>query len=111
MQLQNLRIYTANENAKRIIKMGEDKSTVFNVGCPRIDLVAEELKNSKEFLLKENKMLKNYKGVGNFIDLNNPLLVSQHPVTTEFGSGRWQIEQTLGALKFGNAYNYFVAKC
>ena len=65
--------------------MGEDKSTVFNVGCPRIDLVVEELKkNSKEFL-KENKMLKNYKGVGNFIDLNNPfLLVSQHPVTTEF---------------------------
>ena len=94
--------FPANENAKkRIIKMGEDKSTVFNVGCPRIDLVAEELKkNSKEFLLKKNKMLKNYKGVGNFIDLNNPfLLVSQHPVTTEFGSGRWQIEQTLGALK------------
>ncbi|MDP6585948.1 MAG: UDP-N-acetylglucosamine 2-epimerase, partial [Anaerolineales bacterium] len=34
--------FPANADAKeRIIRMGEDEGYVFNVGCPRIDLVAE----------------------------------------------------------------------
>lgn len=38
-------------------------------------------------------------GVGTEFDLRDPfLLVSQHPVTTEYGNDRWQIEQTLDAL-------------
>jgi UDP-hydrolysing UDP-N-acetyl-D-glucosamine 2-epimerase len=90
--------FTANEDARqRIIRMGEDKNYVFNVGCPRIDLVAEELKrNSTETL---NNLFTNYKGVGSPLDLNEPfLLASQHPVSTEYGENRWQIEQTLVAL-------------
>ena len=87
--------FPANDDAKnRIIKMGEYENYVFNVGCPRIDLVAEELKNdSYEYLLEKNNLFKKYKGVGSYLDLKKPfLLVSQHPVTTEFGNGEMQIK-------------------
>ena len=40
-----------------------------------------------------------YTGVGSSFDLDSGfLLVSQHPVTTEYGNGRAQIEETLSAL-------------
>lgn len=90
--------FPANEDArKRIIKMGEDKKYVFNVGCPRIDTIAEELKKDSKKILKN--IFSKYGGVGEKFDLNKPyLLVSQHPVTTEYGENRFQIEQTLKAL-------------
>jgi len=92
--------FPANEDSKnRIIKMGEHEEYVFNVGCPRIDLVANELKSDSIKYLNDSKIFEVFKGVGQGIDLNKPfLLVSQHPVTTEYGNGRWQIEQTLLAL-------------
>ena len=38
-------------------------------------------------------------GVGEPLDLDEPfLLVSQHPVTTEYGAGREQIPETLEAV-------------
>jgi UDP-hydrolysing UDP-N-acetyl-D-glucosamine 2-epimerase len=91
--------FPANEDARqRIIKMGEHPEFVYNVGCPRIDLVAEELKNNS--LEKLSNLFSEQKGVGEPLDLAKPfLLVSQHPVTTEFGNGRQQIEQTLRALQ------------
>lgn len=93
--------FPANEEARqRIIRMGEDENYVYNVGCPRIDLVAEELEHdSYDFLVNGNDIFNRYKGVGKTFDLKDPfLLVSQHPVTTEYGNSRWQIEQTLNAL-------------
>lgn len=91
--------FPANEDSKnRIIKMGEDERYVFNVGCPRTDLVAEELKNDSYTILKN--IFEIYGGVGQGFDLSKPyLLVSQHPVTTEFGHNRSQIEVTLTALE------------
>lgn len=90
--------FPANEDAKdRIIKMGEDPEFVFNFGCPRIDLVEDELKKDSYNELKD--LFKEFKGIGNSFDIKEPfLLVSQHPVTTEYGSNRQQIEQTLEAL-------------
>ena len=77
--------------------MGEDEKYVFNVGCPRTDLVAEELQNDSHEIL--NDLFKTYGGVGSGIDLSQPyLLVSQHSVTTEFGDNREQIDETLKAL-------------
>lgn len=90
--------FPANEDSReRIIKMGEDEQYVFNVGCPRTDLVADELKNDSYEVLKD--LFKVYGGVGREFDLSKPyLLVSQHSVTTEFGNNRAQIEETLKAL-------------
>ncbi len=90
--------FPSNEDSRqRIIKMGENEKYVFNVGCPRIDLVADELKNDSHEILKD--LFESYTGVGTSFDLSQPfLLVSQHSVTTEYGKSRNQIEETLEAL-------------
>jgi len=89
--------FPANQGAaERIIRMGEDPSTVHVVGCPRIDLVAEIADENSR--LPERAWLE-YEGVGGQINLDEPfLLVSQHPVTTEYGDGERQITETLMAL-------------
>jgi UDP-hydrolysing UDP-N-acetyl-D-glucosamine 2-epimerase len=91
--------FAANLDAKtRIIKMGENPDYVYNVGCPRIDLVAEELKKDSFLMLKG--IFKKHGGVGEKFDLNEPFLfVSQHSVTTEYSESRNQIEETLEALR------------
>jgi UDP-hydrolysing UDP-N-acetyl-D-glucosamine 2-epimerase len=90
--------FPANQPAAdRIVRMGEDPRAVHVVGCPRIDNVAEVLRNGNaaldaEFLERE--------GVGAHIEVDRPfLLVSQHPVTTEYGEGEHQIAETLAALE------------
>ncbi len=87
--------FPATKDAKdRIIKLGEREEDVYVVGCPRIDLVDEVLNNKK---INESFM---NKGIGSKIDINKPfLLVSQHPVTTEYGNGESQIEITLNAVR------------
>lgn len=90
--------FVANEQARqRVIKMGENPKYVFNFGCPRIDIVKEIIQNN--FDDEVNEMIKR-EGVGDVFDIKNRkfLLVSQYPVTTEFGSGEKQITETLLAL-------------
>ena len=82
--------------AERIIRMGEDPATVHVVGCPRIDLIKD--------LLREDTGLDEVwiarEGVGAHVDPREPfLLVSQHPVTTEYGEGEDQIAETLAAVE------------
>lgn len=95
--------FPANEDARqRILKMGEDSKFVFNVGCPRIDLVEECLKESRNGNgVDQETFFNKYKGVGGRFDLEKEkfLLVSQHAVTTEYGANRKHIEETLFALK------------
>jgi UDP-hydrolysing UDP-N-acetyl-D-glucosamine 2-epimerase len=81
--------------ADRIIRMGEDPATVHVVGCPRMDLVAEVLGDGSNGLSDLFET-----GVGGSFDLSQPfLLVSQHPVTTEYGDGEHQISETLQAVQ------------
>jgi UDP-hydrolysing UDP-N-acetyl-D-glucosamine 2-epimerase len=80
--------------AERIVRMGEDPATVHVVGCPRMDLVAEVLAAPADGLSEIFG-----EGVGGSFDLDEPfLLVSQHPVTTEYGDGERQITETLRAV-------------
>lgn len=80
---------------QRIIRLGERPEDVHLVGCPRIDLVKEILDQDDESL-DAAKIFAD--GVGGTFDLNQPfLLVSQHPVTTEYGGGEQQINATLQA--------------
>lgn len=80
---------------ERIIKLGERPEDVYLVGCPRIDLVAEVVREDEVGLgpdLFEQ-------GVGGIFDLDQPfLMLSQHPVTTEFGDGERQITESLQAI-------------
>jgi UDP-hydrolysing UDP-N-acetyl-D-glucosamine 2-epimerase len=80
----------------RIIRMGERPEDVYLVGCPRMDLVADILEQDRNGFgadLFEQ-------GVGSKFDLNQPfLVVSEHPVTTEYGCGEQQIMQTMAAVQ------------
>jgi UDP-hydrolysing UDP-N-acetyl-D-glucosamine 2-epimerase len=86
----------SRDAAERIIKLGEQPEMVFRVGCPRIDLVAEILAESTIEIGSDMFDL----GVGANLDLSKPfVLVSQHPVTTEYGEGERQIVETLSAVR------------
>jgi UDP-hydrolysing UDP-N-acetyl-D-glucosamine 2-epimerase len=80
-------------SAQRIVAMGEDPAWVFNVGCPSIDLVA------RTDLGLRRDVLEQFGGAGSPVDPEQPfLLVMQHPVTTEYGQGMDQINETLEAV-------------
>lgn len=83
------------KSKKNIVNMGEDKKNIFQVGCPRIDLVKECLnKKIKNF---DHAVFKN--GVGEKFDLNKKFItVMQYPVTTEYEKSEFQIEETLKAV-------------
>jgi UDP-hydrolysing UDP-N-acetyl-D-glucosamine 2-epimerase len=89
--------FPACEGAReRIIRLGELPQHVHMVGCPRIDLVADIL-DAPEISL-ESALFD--KGVGEKLNFDQPfVLVSQHPVTTEYGAGEAQITMTLEAIR------------
>lgn len=81
---------------ERILRLGERPEHVHMVGCPRIDLVAEILAQADGDLSDRLFDV----GVGGRFDLGQPfVLVSQHPVTTEYGAGEEQITATLQAVR------------
>jgi UDP-hydrolysing UDP-N-acetyl-D-glucosamine 2-epimerase len=88
--------FVASQSAyERVIRLGEDPESVFNTGCPSIDLAAE-VKASPAF---DFDIYQKYGGVGAHPDLSAGYwVVMQHPVTTEVTSSRKQIEETLFAL-------------
>ena len=87
---------SSKKSARRIYLLGENKKDIFNFGCPRIDLVKKELKKNR--LNSINKRIFK-EGVGAKLNLLKPfVIVSQHPVTTEFGNAENQILNTLEAV-------------
>ncbi len=88
--------FPASSDARdRIVQLGEREQDVYLVGCPRIDLVSNMLAGGDDSLAGLFDQ-----GVGDSIDLDGKfLLVSQHPVTTEYGEGGSQITTTLEAAR------------
>ena len=78
--------------AENVIRMGERSDAVYIVGCPSIDAISNiDLSINEDFL--------KYKGVGPKVDYKKPYcVVLQHPVTTEYGQGFYQINETLKAV-------------
>jgi UDP-hydrolysing UDP-N-acetyl-D-glucosamine 2-epimerase len=93
-KLSHLHFVCTDIARDRVIKMGENPETVFNTGCPSIDPIAVlDLELSKNLFGR-------YGGVGTSVDPCKPyIVVLQHPVTTEYGSGLQQINQSLEAIK------------
>lgn len=93
-KLAHLHFPATELSARRVIAMGEDPETVFNLGCPSIDLVAQT------DVGLPGDALAHFGGAGAVIDADQPyVLMMQHPVTTEYGQGLDQIEATLHAVK------------
>jgi UDP-hydrolysing UDP-N-acetyl-D-glucosamine 2-epimerase len=92
-KLAHLHFPATELSARRVIAMGEDPETVFNLGCPSIDIVA-----STDLGVPQD-VLGQFGGTGATIDPDRPfVLVMQHPVTTEYGQGLEQIQETLEAV-------------
>jgi UDP-hydrolysing UDP-N-acetyl-D-glucosamine 2-epimerase len=104
-KLADIHFAASSDAANRIIKMGESKDSVFVTGCPSIDL-------AKEIISKNPKLdfnpFERYGGVGRDMDITNGyIVVMQHPVTTEFKESRFQINETLKAVKALNLPTFF----
>lgn len=86
--------FTATEQARDyVVRMGEDPATVHCTGCPAIDILGDLDRSMPEDLFRR------YRGVGPDLDPGKPyLVVLQHPVTTEYGQGSHQINETLKAV-------------
>jgi UDP-hydrolysing UDP-N-acetyl-D-glucosamine 2-epimerase len=86
--------FPATERARDfLIRMGEQSDVVHLTGCPSIDIL------TKMDLSLPSDMFQRYRGVGACIDTSRPyIVVMQHPVTTEYGSGLAQINATIEAV-------------
>jgi UDP-hydrolysing UDP-N-acetyl-D-glucosamine 2-epimerase len=88
--------FVASEDAyNRILKLGEEQSSIFNTGCPSIDIAVDIPSKSD---LSFNPYEK-YGGVGKMPDYSKGyIVVMQHPITTQINESRQQIEETLNAI-------------
>lgn len=90
----NIHFVASSDAYQRVIQLGEVPESVFNTGCPRMDLVAEYLLSDSPL---EDVVFKS--GVGMPFSLDDDfIIISQHPVTSEYGSGENQILETLNAV-------------
>ncbi len=91
-KLAHIHFPATRKAAENVIRMGEERSSVHFVGCPAMDLVADA-----DSTLPLDVFMSS--GVGAAIDHKAPyLVILQHPVTTEYGSGLKQINETLEAV-------------
>jgi UDP-hydrolysing UDP-N-acetyl-D-glucosamine 2-epimerase len=95
-KLSNLHFVCTAKAADRVVRMGEDPSTVFVTGCPSIDLAAEILADPT----LNFDPFERYGGVGDRVDIGGGyVVVMQHPVTTEYDQARHHIVETLHAVR------------
>ena len=94
-KLADLHFVATEKAAERVIRMGENESAVHVTGCPSIDVAAEVLADVQTKFSPYEK----YGGVGGFPDISNGyVVVTQHPVTTEYQEASRQITETLEAV-------------
>ena len=93
-KLSDIHFPSSISSKERLVKMGEMPEYIFNFGCPGMDtLIANDLTIN-------NEVMRKYGGVGSKIDWSKPyFLMLQHPVTTSYGEGLYQVNETLYALK------------
>ncbi|MBM3506254.1 MAG: UDP-N-acetylglucosamine 2-epimerase (hydrolyzing) [Alphaproteobacteria bacterium] len=93
-RLAHIHFPATRQAADYLVRMGEDPATVHFTGCPSIDLIAD-----LDLSLPPDTFTR-YLGVGAALDVKKPyLVVLQHPVTTEYGHGFAQINETLRAVE------------
>ena len=92
-KLSDLHFPSTEKSRERLIKMGEMPEYIFNYGCPGMDTLVES------DLSISNASMSGYGGVGQSVDWEKPyILMIQHPVTTSYGNGFKQVNETLYAL-------------
>ncbi|WP_374312243.1 UDP-N-acetylglucosamine 2-epimerase [Dongia sp.] len=95
-KLADIHLVASQHAAERVIRMGERAERVHVTGCPSIDVA----KAAIEAPMVADDIFATYGGVGPRLDLaKGYIVVMQHPVTQEHKSARWQVEQTLAAIR------------
>lgn len=95
-KLADLHLVSNQKAAERVLRMGEEPSSVIVTGCPSIDIAAKVLENPA----LDFDPFEKYGGVGKTFDMSGGYLVGmQHPVTTENEVARQQVAETLYAVK------------
>lgn len=95
-KLSHIHFPATDLSAERIRKLGEHEETIIKVGCPSLDIVSS-LGDSGCRLPED--FFKKFGFEERDISATKPfLLVIQHPVTTEYGKGFQQINETLEAV-------------
>ncbi len=80
------------KSAENLVRMGERPDTVLGVGCPSSDI-------ARRLDADLDPVIVNGRGGGVVVDVTRPyLLVVFHPVTTEYGGERAQMEEVLAAI-------------
>jgi UDP-hydrolysing UDP-N-acetyl-D-glucosamine 2-epimerase len=91
-KLAHFHVPSTKRSAEYLLRMGERPDTILGVGCPSSDI-------ARSIDLKLNADVVNTLGSGALIDVEKPfLLVVFHPITTEYGGEREQMEEMLKAL-------------
>lgn len=96
-KLSNYHFVCSREAKKNVIKMGEYKQNVFNVGSTSFD----EFRKINLNNLKDVRELQKNFGIGNILKLEKKkyLILIQHPVTTEYDKNYKHMNETIEALK------------
>jgi UDP-hydrolysing UDP-N-acetyl-D-glucosamine 2-epimerase len=95
-KLADLHFVSSEPARDRVLRMGEEPSSVFVTGCPSIDLAAEILVQPQ----LDFDPFERYGGVGDAVSLGDGyVVVMQHPVTTEYELARQQVLETLHAVR------------
>jgi UDP-hydrolysing UDP-N-acetyl-D-glucosamine 2-epimerase len=91
--------FVANQDSlKRVIKLGENKSTVFDVGCPRIDSVDNILKSYDPKKCFKEISKSGSGSLNNIIHTDEYIVLLYHPVTTEYHENYKNFQNVLDAF-------------
>ncbi len=95
-KLANLHLVSTEKVAVRVIAMGERPERVHVTGCPSIDIAKAAIADPGISF----NIFDAFGGVGARQNLDNGyLVVTQHPVTTEYEQSRRHVEETLHAIE------------
>jgi GDP/UDP-N,N'-diacetylbacillosamine 2-epimerase (hydrolysing) len=92
-KISHIHFASCQDSAQRVLKMGEQKWRVFNVGAPQLDELREVKRNNNELILSKL----------NIDQKDNFFLVIFHPVLYNLKSASKQINIILQSVK---KYNY-----
>lgn len=94
-KLAHIHFPTNAQSAARLKRMGEDPAQIHDIGSLDVEYVA-----SLDFSKLPDPFSAGQKGLGAVFSLKEPyLVVMQHPVTSEYGSGRAHLEATVEAVE------------
>ena len=97
-KLSHLHFASCKDSYNRVIKLGEEKWRVHNVGAPQLD----DMINIKK--ISRNNILKEY----NLDTKEKYAIFIQHPVLEEIEYAKFQIEESLKAIKRSNIQTILV---